>query len=187
MNREQAIELLKKYATDEKSFKAVLEHVNAVTNYAMDLAKKIFESGYFVDLELIETGCLLHDIGRFSCPPWEKNSIMHGVKGAEILNKEKLPNHALIAERHIGAGISVQDIEDQKLPLPKKDYLPRTIEEKIITYADKMFENDKLIKIQDVIKRFKKEVNENCAQRIKQLHLEMRELAGLEPKMIKIS
>ncbi|MBQ3575964.1 MAG: phosphohydrolase, partial [Coprobacter sp.] len=59
--------------------------------------------------------------------------------GAEILRSEGLEAHALVCERHTGAGISAQEIENQKLPLPKADMIPVSIEEKIVAYADKFF------------------------------------------------
>ena len=41
--------------------------------------------------------------------------------------------------RPIGAGITVHDIESRNLPLPRRDFLPETIEEQIICYADKFY------------------------------------------------
>ena len=46
---------------------------------------------------------------------------------------------ARVAERHTGAGLTIDDIDHQQLPLPHKDYLPETILEKLICYADKFF------------------------------------------------
>ncbi len=56
-----------------------------------------------------------------------------------MLEREGLPRHALVCERHIGVGLSREDIIGQKLPLPQRDMRPVTIEEKIITYADLFF------------------------------------------------
>ena len=50
-----------------------------------------------------------------------------------------LYRHALVCERHTGAGLSITDIEKQNLPLPHRDLLPLSLEEKIVCYADKFF------------------------------------------------
>jgi uncharacterized protein len=97
------------------------------------------------DKAFIEEAALLHDIGIFMtyAPKigcyGEKEYICHGYLGRELLEKEGLPDHGLVCERHIGMGLSISDIERQDLPLPRRDMLPLTLEEKIICYADKFF------------------------------------------------
>ena len=61
------------------------------------------------------------------------------VPGAELLYKEGLPRHALVCERHIGVGLSIEDIQTQELPLPLRDMRPQTLEEQIVAYADLFF------------------------------------------------
>jgi uncharacterized protein len=55
------------------------------------------------------------------------------------LEKEGYPGHALVCERHVGTGLSKEDIIRQKLPLPHRDMLPVSLEEQIICFADKFF------------------------------------------------
>ena len=43
-----------------------------------------------------------------------------------------------------GAGITREAIEKQQLPLPLQDFLPETLEEQLICYADKFFSKTKL-------------------------------------------
>ena len=38
----------------------------------------------------------------------------------KMLDSEGLPQHALVCERHIGVGLTMEDIRLQKLPLPFK-------------------------------------------------------------------
>ena len=57
----------------------------------------------------------------------------------ELLEKEGLSKHGLVCERHVGTGISMDDIDKQDLPLPHRDMRPVSIEEQIICYADKFF------------------------------------------------
>jgi uncharacterized protein len=40
-------------------------------------------------------------------------------------------------------GISIQDIEKQNMPLPKRNMLPISLEEEIICFADKFFSKTK--------------------------------------------
>ena len=56
-----------------------------------------------------------------------------------MLRAEGMPRHARVCERHTGAGLSLEDIVSQNLPLPHQDFLPETLEEKLICYADKFF------------------------------------------------
>lgn len=164
ITEKEAMSLLKKYAKNKREFNIILKHSKAVQKVALRIAKKI--KG--VDIEFIKTASLLHDIGRFECPPG-KWSFKHGIIGAEILRKEGLKKHALVAERHLGAGISKKDIIEQKLSLPLKDYLPKTKEEKIITHADNLIENNKEASIEKIIERFRKELGEKVAKKIKKL------------------
>ena len=125
-------------------------------------------------MELIRTGSLLHDLGRFRCKPGTKDSYKHGVEGARMIREELSDERlARICERHSGGGISKEDIEQQGLDLPKKDLLPETREEKIICYADKLVPGNKIIDIQKTITRFRNEIGERAANRIKALHEEI--------------
>lgn len=98
-----------------------------------------------LDREFIEEAAMLHDIGIiktdapgikcFGTEPY----ICHGILGAEMLRQEGLPRHARVCERHTGAGLSLNEIVSQNLPLPHQDFLPETLEEQVICYADKFF------------------------------------------------
>ena len=63
--------------------------------------------------------------------------IAHGYLGAEILRAEGFPQHALVCERHTGAGLSLHEIIDRQLPIPHREMLPVTMEEQLICFADK--------------------------------------------------
>ena len=72
--------------------------------------------------------------------------------GAELLRKEGYERHARVCERHTGAGITKEQIEKQQLPLPHQDFLPETMEEKVICYADKFFSKTHLDKEKSIEK-----------------------------------
>jgi len=133
----------KYYQTDSKSYKFLVKHSASVARKAVEIGKNV--SHLNPDLKFIEEAAMLHDIGIFLIDDskigcfGKRPYICHGYLGREILEKEGLPKHALVCERHVGVGISVEDIEKQKLPIPKRDMTPISIEEKIVCFADKFF------------------------------------------------
>jgi uncharacterized protein len=97
------------------------------------------------DVSFIEEAAMLHDIGifmtrepRLGCHG-DRDYICHGYLGRELLEREGLPLHALVCERHVGAGITVRDIDEGNLPIPRREMIPLSLEEKIICFADKFF------------------------------------------------
>ena len=88
---------------------------------------------------------MLHDIGIGLCEAPQLHCsgtepyLAHGVLGRQLLEKEGLGLHALVCERHTGAGITAEEIREGGLPLPVRDYLPVSLEEKIICVADKFY------------------------------------------------
>ncbi len=99
-----------------------------------------------IDRDTIETAAMLHDIGicKTDAPGIDCHGtepyITHGILGAAILRENGFPEEiARVAERHTGAGISVEDIDELNLPLPRRDYMPETLLERLICYADKFF------------------------------------------------
>jgi uncharacterized protein len=124
----------------------VVEHSVAVTKTAMSLAGRIKMP---VDHEMIRQGALFHDIGRV-----RTHGIGHAIAGAEMARKLGFSKQLeLIIERHIGAGISA--IEAERLGLPRKDYLPMTYEEKIVSYADNLTNGDRMMLFYEALDRFK--------------------------------
>ena len=89
---------------------------------------------------------MLHDIGihltnapGIDCHGKEAY-LRHGILGAALLRTEGAPEWAArVAERHTGAGISVDDIRALHLPLPERDLMPETLLERLVCYADKFF------------------------------------------------
>lgn len=123
-------------------FETVLAHSGAVARKAL---RCLHERGIRADEQLVYEGAMLHDIGvvMTDAPSIHCHGtlpyIAHGVAGREILEAEGLPRHALICERHTGSGLTVDDIDRQHLPLPRRDMTPQSLEERVICYADKFF------------------------------------------------
>ena len=130
----------------------ILTHSRQVADRALtilDAHPQWVESGE-IDPVFIEEAAMLHDIGVVLCDApriycFGKHAyIEHGYLGAEILRQEGLPKHAAVAERHTGTGIDIEQIMREQLPIPLQDYTPRTLEEKLICYADKFYSKTKL-------------------------------------------
>jgi uncharacterized protein len=128
--RDEALRIL----GDAGCCRGVVEHCLQVTGVAMRLAEAFRERGFDVDLALVESGALLHDLGRS-----RTHGIRHGVVGGELARGMGLPEALVrVIERHIGAGIP--DEEAEELGLPRGNYVPESLEEKIVAYADKLVE-----------------------------------------------
>ncbi len=114
------------------------------------VAKKALAAGRRLGLDgaslgFVEEAALLHDIGivQVNAPNIYCHGhlpyLLHGVEGRRILEAEGLPAHARVAENHVGVGLTRQEIEENSLPLPNKDILPQSIEDKLICWADLFF------------------------------------------------
>ncbi len=128
----------------------LITHSSAVAELACTFAERLIERGEAVDTDFVYEAAMLHDIGvcRVSAPNIHCHGtepyIMHGIIGAEILLAEHLPRHARVSECHIGTGITRDDVLTQHLPIPARDYLPITVEEMLVCYADKFFSKNHL-------------------------------------------
>ena len=133
----------KYYPEDNELRHILLVHSRAVANKALAIADRHPE--LLLDCQFIEEAAMLHDIGIIRCNApgiqcfGSEPYICHGRIGAEMLRAEGFPQHARVCERHTGAGIMRCQIIAQNLPLPEQDFLPETMEEKLICYADKFF------------------------------------------------
>ena len=149
--------------------KEVIKHCLAVRDVAVKIAKKAN-----ADVELVEVGALLHDIGRSIT-----HDTPHVIKGGKIAKKLDLPKEVVrIIERHIGAGLSKE--EAKKLGLPEKNYIPKTLEEKIVCHADSLIENSKKQKIEKEVKRALKNDQKEYAYRLLALHKELSDICGID-------
>lgn len=139
------LKILKQEETPEN----VIEHSKAVYKKAMVIAANFKNA----DKDLIKKGTLLHDIGRS-----KTHGISHAVEGAKIVKQYGYPEEVQnIVERHIGAGITEE--ESVKLGLPKKSYIPQTIEEKIVAHADNLLSGTKDVDIDFDIAKWKRKID----------------------------
>ena len=78
--------------------------------------------------------------------------ICHGYLGADLIRGEGYPRHALVCERHTGAGLSLEGIIAQDLPVPHREMVPVSLEEQAICFADKFYSKTHLEKEKSVEK-----------------------------------
>ena len=136
------IELLGRYFEGE-ALAVIVGHGRAVAGLALNVCRLLGLAEE--ECRFVEQAALLHDIGvcRTRAPKIGLEAgfpyIMHGIIGREILEQEGFPRHALVCERHIGVGLTVEDIVRQRLPLPQRDMTPVSLPEQIICFADLFF------------------------------------------------
>jgi uncharacterized protein len=119
------IALLKKAGVPEDDIK----HCNKVAEKALEIAQR---TGQKLDMELVGRGALFHDLGKAVT-----HEIEHGKIGAEMGRDLELPQTITdIMEKHIRGALTEE--EAVELGLPVKDYTLKTLEEKIVIYADRL-------------------------------------------------
>ncbi|MDD5112085.1 MAG: TIGR00295 family protein [Candidatus Altiarchaeota archaeon] len=144
----QALGLLEKNGCSRD----VIAHSRAVSRQAVKIARQLEKKGHKIDVDFIRTAGLLHDIGR-----GRTHGIRHGIEGGLIL--KDFPKYARVCKRHLGAGIDRK--EAKKLGLPQGDYIPRTLEEKIIAHADNMVEGSKVVPIGKTINAYEEKMGKD--------------------------
>lgn len=161
ISREDALQLLEEVGTPPE----VVEHSEFVSRKAVEFARKMSVP---VDLQLVEIGGLLHDIGRS-----QTHKIDHGIKGAIILREHGFDELANIAERHIGVGISKDCAA--KLGLPRKNYMPETLEEKIVCFIDFLVDGNHLMSFSEALRKLREDVGPDspAIQRAEELNQEL--------------
>ena len=160
----RCIELLRENGCSEE----VINHCKVVRDLAIRIAEKTN-----ANIELVEAGALLHDIGRS-----KTHGIRHGIEGANIAREIGLPECIIqIIERHLGAGIPKD--EAVKLGLPAKDYIPKTLEEKIVAHADNLIDRGKIQTTEKEVEKALKKGQKKLAERLIKLHNELSDICCL--------
>lgn len=166
---DECLELLKKAGCSE----SVIRHCKAVRDVAVKMAKRAH-----ADVELVEAGALLHDIGRS-----KTHGILHALEGVKIAQKLGLSQSIInIIERHIGAGVS--KTEAKKLGLLPRDYVPETLEEKIVCHADNLIDRYERQNVEDAIEKALDEGHKEYAERLLRLHKELSDICGIDLNLL---
>lgn len=125
---------------------SVMKHSEKVAEKALEIACNITKTR--VNMDLIEIGAILHDIGRTKTHGFD-----HAIMGGKILRKRGFSvKLAKICETHILGGLDKEDAK--KIGLPENEYLPMSIEEKIICLADKYIAGTREVSIEERFNRW---------------------------------
>ena len=112
---------------------------------------------------------MLHDIGRS-----KTHTVDHCVVGSDIAHSFNLHGSVVrIIECHVGGGVPKE--EAKQLGWPVKDYLPKTLEEKIVCYADKRVEGLHIVSIKQALVTYSARLGKShhAVNRIRKLHEEI--------------
>ena len=156
----------------------LITHSRQVADFAIELIQRRgLENA--MNADFVYGAAMLHDIGiyRTNAPGiychGTHNYMEHGLIGAEILREEGIEAepYALVCERHIGTGLTAEEIIAQNLPLPHNDFLPLTLEEKLVCYADNFFSKSDTGKFATIDQLRKKMQNygKECVKRLEDL------------------
>lgn len=153
---EDALELLRKYIPDEKT----IYHSERCAELAFRMANRIRANhpDLEIDPEKVRIGALLHDIGKSK--PGE-----HEINSVEILREEGYPELAeIVCHSYPYEILLLRGIE-------KPEYLPTSLENKIVIYTDYLIDPDgKLTTMEERIQEIKTRKKDQV-QRMKALTL----------------
>jgi uncharacterized protein (TIGR00295 family) len=171
-SEEVAVALHRKYGSSDRT----IRHCETVTRVARILAEELLRRGRDVDKGAVVAGAMLHDIGRSKI-----QTVRHGAEGAEIAAKEGADGIVVeIIRRHVGAGISA--MEAKSLGLPDLDYIPRTLEQRVVCFADKMVDGDRVRPFDAEVQKFT--VKKHDVARLLRLKKGLQEELGEDPEKV---
>ena len=153
------------YPPGTQTYHILVQHGKQVADRAVSAAKNV--PHLKPDLKFIREAAMLHDIGIFLTHTPELGCtgeypyVCHGYLGRQILESKGLPEHGLVCERHVGVGITAEEIKRYNLPLPEYDMVPISIEEQVICFADKFFSKNGHLKVdeksvEDILQRLER-------------------------------
>jgi len=125
LTRDEALSLLRQYG-GQAPWTA---HCIAVANAARAIGLSIGNHDS-VDPDTLWTLAVLHDIGRYRT----HHPIAHGVEGYRLLHGLGHDTEAFVCASHVGFGLQAD--EAVRHGLPARDFIPQTLEERIVPLAD---------------------------------------------------
>lgn len=171
---EEALELLVSLGCS----RSVITHVKIVRDLGMEMVRRSGEAdpdrNLDLDLEMLEAGLLLHDIGRSVT-----HSIIHITHGATIAKRIGLDDRILgMIHNHIGAGVTRK--EAVELGLPDEDHLPMTLAERIVCHADTLVGDRKRKTLEEAVDKLRRKGAHAGAERMIRLHHDLEEELGID-------
>ncbi len=126
--------------------KQLIDHLELTSKIALSIGRIVEKRGKNLDLNAIYFGAMFHDVGRV-----RTQEIDHGIEGANLIEENRdelvrqynLMPHTFIKiieaiECHIVGGIPSRWITESSLNLPERDFIPKSIEAKIVSISDQL-------------------------------------------------
>ena len=163
------------YYPEENELKKIyMVHAEKVAGLALEMARNHPELD--IDLQFLEEAAMLHDLGIFLTDApriycyGKEEYLCHGFLGAELLRELGYERHARVCERHTGTGLLKEQILDNGWNLPAKDFVPETLEEQLICFADKFYSKTKFLEkertLEQVVESMAK-ISDSSAEKVK--------------------
>ena len=176
MHTINVFKIIDRYYPVDNELKAIfMAHARKVTDLALEMAKKHPELG--MDLQFIEEASMLHDLGIFLTDApgihcyGNAKYLCHGYLGAELLRSLGYERHARVCERHTGAGLRKEQVLANGWDIPVKDYVPETLEEQLICFADKFYSKTKYLYVSRTLEQVVESMNKissESAEKVKE-------------------
>lgn len=131
MSYDDAFSLLSSYGHDAPW----IRHCVAVSRVARQVVL-LLPTRAALDSRLLIVGSLLHDIGRCRT----QDAILHGVEGYRLLSSLGHHQEAFICASHVLCGMGRHEAAGHGLP--DQDFIPRTLEERLVPLIDSVVELD---------------------------------------------
>ncbi|MGB4580622.1 MAG: HD domain-containing protein [Coriobacteriia bacterium] len=131
-DRVQAAEVLASHAGDAPW----VAHCRAVARAAEAIGSAL-TAAQSVDVDLLWSTALLHDIGRSVT----HDPVLHGVEGYRLLSGMGHDEAAYVCASHVLFGLNAA--EAIECGLPARDFIPRTLEQRIVPLADFLINVDR--------------------------------------------
>jgi len=152
---------------EEKLSTVVVRHCCVVNLVALSIARRCG-----ADLELVNAASLLHDIGRS-----RTHGVQHVAEGVRIAKEHQLPDDLVnCIGRHIASGFTSEEAE--ALGLPKGDYMPVTLEDKVVNFADNLVSDRSIKTVAQAVERMRSKGFELTADRMLAMGQEISKLCG---------
>lgn len=120
-------------------FKNTWQHSTVDWRFSDRIAKLAMGNGYRVNRKLLKIGCYAHDAGRTIIGGKGSSelrpAVYHFYEGYRLMQRHGYPALARICVSH-GGGSGIDRVTNKRHGFINKDFFPRSIEEKIIAYAD---------------------------------------------------
>lgn len=129
-----------------QTYPLYLIHCTLVAKLALSIAERLGLST--ASQQFVEEAAMLHDIGIV-----ETNTpvvfctgslpyLHHLTEGRKLLEAANLSRHGQVAQTHAGISLTAQRLIEVDIALPLAQFLPQSIEEEIISFADLFYSKD---------------------------------------------